>query len=273
MFALVIIHILRNLSALNWRQRGILTIMGLSFWVFPAVPTALSVRWQGELGRGNAYLPVFIQIIGVAFIGALVVETMTSVSKALTHFPRLRICVAGTLSLALTTVVIVNHAGANFAVNFYAGFRTDRELFETAVQSGLMNEVHDGATILSPLSDQNLWTNGVYVWWLGGPKGLNFVKPEEASTCSSQSVAWCSDSTSFTLVQAVVEDQPALVLLKVRGIPQLETNWDDVVDAWVYSRARPDSSCRSESKSHNGSASVWECAPSLALGHTLLMIS
>lgn len=222
------VFLIRGMGELEPRIRLVLVAIGTSFWLFPAVPTSMSVRWQSELGPGKAYLPVFLGYIGVGVLLAVGLEFAFSSLRRIElsgwAVRVLTVPVAAVLVLCLA----VNHAGFNHVVNSYSGFRTDRELFENAARDGLFDHINTGSVILSEAADPNMWVNPVYLNWLGGPSGTVIVRPEETQVCAADGPQWCQFPTYYFLTQAGAGADQALFVVEVASPPSQPTKWEDV---------------------------------------------
>lgn len=64
---------------IDWQQTGLLSLLGLSLWIFPALPVAMSEKYQFDLvtlfglRSGYGYLMVYYQYFGVAILAGLAV--------------------------------------------------------------------------------------------------------------------------------------------------------------------------------------------------------
>ncbi|MDO5561325.1 MAG: hypothetical protein Q4G02_00935 [bacterium] len=64
---------------IDWQQVGLLSLLGLSLWIFPALPVAVSEKYQFDLvtlfglRSGYGYLMVYYQYFGVAILAGLAV--------------------------------------------------------------------------------------------------------------------------------------------------------------------------------------------------------
>lgn len=65
---------MRESAPVEYRKE--LTVMGLMLYILPALPIALSYKYQKELVPGLGYLPVYLQIFGLlTFLGNMVILT------------------------------------------------------------------------------------------------------------------------------------------------------------------------------------------------------
>ena len=150
------------------RPRAVLSLLsfGIGLLVLPAVPVAISLKWQTQLSWGHGYLAVFIQYVGVAII-------LATALASLQGFMEKKSRVIRTLCAVLAAAVLGGVAGAHAAgiesvVNAVEPITWKRELFEEAVRDGFFNEIPSGASIISSSYNPNGWFNPWYYQWLGG---------------------------------------------------------------------------------------------------------
>jgi len=186
--------------------------IGLVVTIFPAITTALSVRWQSEVTWGRSYLSVFVQYVGMSLlITALLMlllkrsQKWTLGSRSLTLFP---------FVLFVLLCVSVNASSFRRVAEAITPLRTSRELFEDAVRGQLLTEIPYNAVVFSPESDL-LWVNAIYVEWLGGPVQSNFVRPEGGllTTCNAHADQCSVDREWFGLT--MLETTPGSEVLAV----------------------------------------------------------
>jgi hypothetical protein len=73
---------------------------GLALWIVPALPIALSAKYQQQLHFGLGYLPVFLEYFGAGIVLATV---LTKVSGTRAHVLALGLTVAAFPAVALAT--------------------------------------------------------------------------------------------------------------------------------------------------------------------------
>jgi hypothetical protein len=166
-------------GGVNKRLSLAIFLIGLNFVLGPGIPTSLSVRWQQELGWGYAYLPVFLQYLGVGMVLTACLGLLASMRGA-----------RYLTSAALAIVLLAGFNHANLLqenVNLQQAGRVARDLYELAVREGLYHGVPDESVVRTPFADPNGWVNSYFTEWLGGPKGLAFVRDqnEELTLCGA----------------------------------------------------------------------------------------
>jgi hypothetical protein len=133
--------------------------IGLGLLVLPALPLALVAKYQHELRWGLGYLPVFVQIFGVALLLAV---AFVQITRRFRH-P----AVAGALVFVLAVCATLTSA---------ANVRLGRELqsstmarasLERALDAGLLRALSDGASIHFAQPFDWVTPNGA------GPDGLD----------------------------------------------------------------------------------------------------
>lgn len=167
-----------------------LFLIGLNMALGPGLPTAMSQRWQSELSWGYGYLPVYFQYFGVGLVLFSAIVLAFSIGRKHPHLGRLT--VAGLMSiLVLSLASNMQNMRSNVAAQ--AGQKNGRELYESAVRNGMLNGIPDGSIIYSAEADPNSWINEYFTAWLGGPRGLLFVRNDQelrdactTSNCSSR---------------------------------------------------------------------------------------
>lgn len=152
----------------NRHRRSTLIVIsfGLGLAIFPAVPVAMSLRWQNQLSWGHGYLAVFIQYVGVAFllVGLIAVLIQATCAKGVAS----RYICTGVVALVLAGIGGSHAAGIESVVNGVEPITWRRELFEEAVRDGFFDEVPPNASIISASYNPNGWFSPWYYAWLGG---------------------------------------------------------------------------------------------------------
>jgi hypothetical protein len=143
-----------------------LAILGLSLMVLPAVPVAISAKWQALLSWGHGYLAVFLQYLGMAFLAS-------SALLAVVSRTRMRTTVTRVLSTSIVVALLSGVAGVHAAgvidvTNRIEPITWRRALYEEAVRDGFFSEIPIGASIISSSYNPNGWVNPWYYQWLGG---------------------------------------------------------------------------------------------------------
>lgn len=164
---LLVFLVLPKVVGLGHRTNICLVLVGLVLWFVPALVVAQTVRWQNELVLGNAYITWFQGSFGVALIAiGILLEAKTLLSK----FPKV-VSIAG-LSLfacligVATSSVVTNNARA--VAQFNPGYLWPRETFESAIESGVFDEIGAKDSVLALGAEW--WLNAPFVSWWGGPR-------------------------------------------------------------------------------------------------------
>ncbi len=112
---------------------------GAAIAVLPALPIAIVAKYQGELRPGLAYLPVFIQLFGVAMLlSALALAVLRNTRARAVH-------VALAACFALTGTVT---AAANVRLGReLRGPAIARASLERSLEGGLLHALPDGTTV------------------------------------------------------------------------------------------------------------------------------
>jgi hypothetical protein len=183
------------------RPEHVLLLLGLGVFllVLPNVLIALSPRYQREVHRGIAYLPVFISCLGVGVLGGTLVHWILS---ALSRRPRGRHAVAvGAAAIVITLTCLgavnaeINRRSietANEAVWY------PREIAASAMRNGLMDQVPSGATVVTPDRADFIAENtgtAVRTTWSSDP--MTWLPPGTSSvTGTDGSVTYMPSETS-----------------------------------------------------------------------------
>ena len=127
--------------------------LGVLLWFLPAVLIAVLPGYQSILYWGVGYVPVYLQHYGVALLlmSAWAALCIRLPRVATVARPAVALLVAGTVAMTFST----NEAVARK----YAQVKAVRMCYEQAFQTGLLEPVHDGATML---------LTSYYPWWHGG---------------------------------------------------------------------------------------------------------
>jgi len=159
-----------------------LLVVGVLFWIPPAVMLALSPRWQAELGPGLAYIAVYIEYYGVALVlSALCVALFRVVGghRVSSVLATLAFTIAVSLGLYLTA-----HSNERVVTELLP-LRNARTTLEDAFRSGLSDPAPDGSLIVLDGSyvfnfgDEPTAPNAKYL--LAQVTGRRFAVQSEAS--------------------------------------------------------------------------------------------
>ena len=173
------------------RSSTALTGLGIALFVLPAIP--LSLRWQAELDWGLAYLPVFIQTLGLAMLlagsGSLVVAAVKRVA-AEGLLPAAPAWAARAAPLVVGLIVggalLITTNGNRWVAEQLSGFRVQQETTDAAITTGFLDLIEDESlVVVSRLPGGNEFYNNAYVSWRGGPTGITYLTevPTDASNC------------------------------------------------------------------------------------------
>ena len=241
--------LIRVINLPSARTRIILLFVGLTFFFLPGIPTALSVRWQGELSSGNAYLPVILQSLGTALLLLVcVLEFRAFIDRINSASPRLSLALLwigmGVLGTGIGVTMVTNHAGTEYVVNRWSDFRTERDIFEAAARRGVFDDVPTNSVIVSGSADEFLWTNATYLRWLGGPQVFKFMQPNDASACRAEMVLSCQQDVGARYI--IKRDAGGGVSILVA----LTKNWwkasiseEELVGVRAFARSRLNLEC------------------------------
>ena len=160
------------LQATN-RSVLILLVIGLNFCFGPGITTALSVRWQNEVTWGLSYLSVSFFYTGFAFVSiSMLVFGLKLCCNRLLTSKLLFFLFAGFFAMS----AVSNLALLNRNVNASKLGKEHRALYESAIRQGFFSTVPDESVVVFPFYDENSWVNSYFTEWLGGPRGLSFVR-------------------------------------------------------------------------------------------------
>ena len=104
--------------------------VGLALAVLPALPLAVVVKYQGELKLGLGYLPVFLQLFGVALLAAAGIAWLAQA--------RLRNAGLAVTVALLTLVGTMTEAANRHLVDEIAPQRIPRQALERQLDAGLL---------------------------------------------------------------------------------------------------------------------------------------
>jgi len=107
--------------------------------VLPALPIALTVKYQRELAWGLGYLPVFFEYFGVALLGSALTTILLS------RFPAARLRSA--LCVAVALVATMTQATNVRLVREGVTSRAARAALERQLTGGLLADVRNGQAV------------------------------------------------------------------------------------------------------------------------------
>lgn len=165
-----------QLAELSSRRVLLVFIVGLNFILGPNITTALSSRWQNEVGWGLSYLSISFSYTGVALVAfsALFVISRWTINRSVLFNTAL--C----LFLAIFSLSAVSNNGLLDDNAIATGFaRQQRDLYDLAVREGFLSHVPNGSVIVYSSFDENSWINDYFTNWLGGPEKLVFIRSTE----------------------------------------------------------------------------------------------
>jgi len=209
------------------RSAAALSGVGAGLYVLPAVPIAASVRWQAELDWGLAYLPVFLQALGLALflvgLGALLALGFDRcVQVDLIRRPSQRIgqVACALLGLAVGFSVLVAGTGNRWVADQLQMLRTQQETTDAAISHGLFDQAGEGSTVVASISPGgNEYLNAAYVSWRGGPTDLviRTDPPEQATSCGRFRLCDEAGRPLYHLREVVTTDDIRFSLARVAG--------------------------------------------------------
>jgi hypothetical protein len=163
---LAVLVIPRVVSTSHRLNIGI-ALVGLVLWFIPALVVAQTVRWQNELVLGNAYITWFQGSFGFTLI---TIGILLECKIFLVKFPRaVSICGISIFTLFIgvaTSSVVTNNPRA--VAQFNPGYLWPRETFESAIESGVFDEISAKDSVLALGAEW--WLNAPFVSWWGGPR-------------------------------------------------------------------------------------------------------
>jgi hypothetical protein len=186
--AVCIAYLIITIGHLSKRTTIVIFLCGVVLLLFPAIPTSLSVRWQSEVGKGHAYLPVLLQYLGTSLLllaTTVVLKTLLNrlFSKHRVAKRTMNFLFAMFISSVSIAIINTNRAGITYTNEAFKGYQVDREIFEASVRRGLVPTSWAEGVFLHASFDPALWMNKEYVKWLGGPTLAIFGKPSSMITC------------------------------------------------------------------------------------------
>ncbi len=201
--------------------------VGASLYVLPAVPIAASVRWQAELDWGLAYLPVFLQALGLAMLmvgsGSLLASGFDRCAHAGLVQPLSRrggrtACVLiGTL---VGFSILVAGTGNRWVVDQLQLLRTQQEVTDAAFSNGLIDLAGEGSTVVASVSPGgNEYVNAAYVTWRGGPSDLVVRRdfPADSEPCGQFRLCDADGRTLYHLQEVVSGDDIFFAIARIAG--------------------------------------------------------
>jgi hypothetical protein len=138
-FAIAAWWCLRQVVRNNSARVAPLVWIGLLVLVLPALPIAVTVKYQHELKLGLGYLPVFFQIFGVALIGAALAKVILLRWRVMPA----QIVLCGAIAMCATMTQATNLR----LVREGEPSRYARSALEEQLIHGLVSDIRDGASI------------------------------------------------------------------------------------------------------------------------------
>jgi len=164
---LLVFVLLPRVVSSNHKLNIGVALVGLVLWFVPALVVAQTVRWQNEAVLGNAYITWFQGSFGFSLVA---IGTLLECKIVLSKFPR-AFSIWGISLFAIfigvaTSAVVTNNPRA--VAQFNPGYLWPRETFESAISSGVFEEVAPKDPVLALGAEW--WLNAPFVSWWGGPK-------------------------------------------------------------------------------------------------------
>lgn len=128
--------------SLDWRS---VVVIGAGFALLPAVPIAVAGKYQRELTAGVAYIPVFMEVFGIAMLLVLATELLRSSAS------RRRTGGFGTLAVAAVLALFVGAAAGydrvlnNRTVDESVRLKALQEADERQFRRGLIAQTAEGS--------------------------------------------------------------------------------------------------------------------------------
>ena len=264
--AFVVALIIWQIKYTPLKTRLFLLCSGIVLLIFPAVPTSFSVRWQMEVGPGNAYLPVMLQYLGTSLLLLFLVMEFKNVVTSKGHKRSVLVSLAiASLSFAIgaTSVIAIstNRSGIEYAGEFYSGFRVDREIFEAAIRRDLIPGSLSGGVFMSAAYDPALWVNVEYIRWLGGPVISTLGKPQTLLTCKNAGEEICQKELGgLYFLEHSQTGAPTAVFAVIRNWWRVPVKSEDLVDLWSIANDRDDLLCGKVKAQKQGKWWVGSCS-------------
>ena len=151
-FLLVIFNILTfnlakriNIANLNWRKS---LSIGLCLLILPAIPIALSAKYQQEFnwygGWGIGYIPVYIQYYGALMVLAVIIILINKLIKS-----KNKITAPLILSMGMSLIIIINlHTNRAVVDKANIDLYYGRETLEKALDNNILKDIPENSTIL-----------------------------------------------------------------------------------------------------------------------------
>jgi hypothetical protein len=164
---LLAVSVLPRIVSTSHRLDIGIMLVGLVLWFVPALVVAQTVRWQNELVLGNAYITWFQGSFGFTLIA---IGILLECKMFLAKFPK-AVSISGISIFALligvaTSSVVTNNPRA--VAQFNPGYLWPRETFESAIESGVFDEISAKDPVLALGAEW--WLNAPFVSWWGGPR-------------------------------------------------------------------------------------------------------
>ena len=176
-------------------------LCGLVLWFMPALVVAQTVRWQSEVVLGNAYITWFQGSFGFTLI---VIGILLECQIFLSKLPKaLSICGISLFAILIgiaTSSVVTNNSRA--VAQFNPGYLWPRETFESAINSGVFDEVAPKDPVLALGAEW--WLNAPFVSWWGGPRieQMDSQRAEAQWGACVSDPATCLERQGYTAVVA-----------------------------------------------------------------------
>ena len=198
------------------RSATALSGVGAGLYVLPAVPIAASLRWQVELDWGYAYLPVFLQALGLALFlvgsGSLLASGYERcVHAGLLRPPGRRIgqVACALLGIAVGFSLLVAGLGNRWVADQLTGLRTQQEATDAAISDGFFDLTGEGSTVVASVSaGGNEYVNAAYVTWRGGPADLTVLReiPTTTEPCGQFRICDAEGRALYHFQEVVIDD-------------------------------------------------------------------
>ena len=165
-----------SLRDISNKSLVILLIIGANFILWPAITTALSLRWQSEVDWGLSYLSVSFAYTGVAFVAVAVMSILSKMCQGRTL---LSVAITSSFLVFFTLSAVSNYTLLTDNALATQVSREQRNLYESAVKEGFMSDIPDKSVIIYAAYNENSWVNSYFTSWLGGPAEIAFVNTLE----------------------------------------------------------------------------------------------
>ncbi len=222
-------YLFGRLSYPSLRVRMQLWIFGLGLVLLPAVPISISHLRQDQLGWGNAYLPVLLQVMGVGVVAvAVLIELRQFIvvvrDNSVSCRPRRRfmdivlVATGASVSLLFALTAGVAYVNNDWAASSTKGWRGEKLAVDVAKRTALFEQIDDGVLVSGIDAAGFGWLNATY---LRDGTSLLLSSSESVPPVTQVCDGWlCTDGGREIWAADVVDSgqSPLLVIGRVRSV-------------------------------------------------------